>query len=153
MNLSQYDTTHNASKGAFLHLCSPTGQLLYHIEKDDEGNEIAKHPIGVTCLGADSKEFLKCQHKLQDHRTDNVRVKRGGKIEGLSAEQTEEDALAQLSFAITEFHYIAWSDFPNSPVQMREATKENKLTFLEKFRWARDQVDEFVYDRTNFLGE
>lgn len=140
-DLNKFDTTAGAAQGAFLHLESPDGELLYV----EDGGE--KKAVGFMCIGSDAPAFQKAQHKLQDRRTDNMRIK-GGKIKGLSAAQSEADATALLAMTITEY-----VNLPQVDGEVLTCSRENSEMLLERFPWMREQVDEFTSDRSNFLGE
>lgn len=140
MNLDSLNTTDLSEKGTFLHLSDPSGKKMYDAE--------SKKPIGFTCIGSDSKKFQRAQHKLQDIRTANIKVK-GGKFKGLSAAQNQEDTTQLMSLAVTQYHYIK----RGSPAAAVEMTRENTEQLFRDFPWMEEQVDEHVNDRENYLGE
>lgn len=138
MDLNKYKQT--ATQTAFLHLDDPTGNPLYAIEDDPLSGD-----AGIDLISSDSKEYQKLQHKQQDKRLDKVRI-RGGKVRNISARGAEEDATELLARCFVKIHHF---ELDGQPL---ENSVENALRLLEQ-PWIREQVDDFIHDRSNFLGE
>lgn len=135
MDLSQFDTEKAAEQGALCHLVNPaTNEKLY---QDD------KSPVGIQVHGSDSSKYRKAQRTLNNKRLENQFKKRSQKI---TMEQLEEDSL-ELLVAVT----VGWQGIvvDGEPLEFSE---KNCRELYTRFTWIREQVDEFVTDRSNFLG-
>lgn len=139
MDLSQFDTAAKAAEGKFLHLEAPDSTKVL---KTPEGK-----PIGLTLIGADSKEYQRHRHKAIDARASRTRIGTRGKIKNFSSEESENEDVVLLAHAVKGFTNItvdgkAW-----------EFSFDNAVALFERFPWIRSQADEFVHDRNVFLGE
>ena len=133
MDLGQFDVKSGSNKGAFLHLTHPvSGERLV----TDDGQD-----IGLTLLGEHSDLVRKKIHKLVNTRNNG---KRRVKAQ-TSSEQNEQDGIDLLAGATLEVHNIEWNG--------ETVTVDNVDRFYRDCPWAKDQVDEFVGDMSNFLGE
>lgn len=124
VDLSIYDTTKTSADGVWMELENP---------KDSE-------PLGVhfKLLGSDSEEYNKQVRKNNDKR-----IKKG--MKNLKSETLEAEGL-ELLVACT----VDWQDVMDEGEEL-ECTKENVRKVYKKYPWIKDQVDEFVGDRSNFL--
>lgn len=139
MDLNKYAQA--AVQTAFLHLDGPDGEPLYAIEDDPKSGK-----AGIDLISADSKEYQKLQHKHQDKRLDKVRI-RGGKVRNnITAAGAEADATELMASCFVKIHHF---ELEGNPL---ESSFENALLLLDQ-PWIREQVDEFVHDRSNYLGE
>ena len=105
--------------------------------EDPNGNPLGVH---LKLAGTDSEAYQKQLRKQQDKM-----LKRGNfKI---SAEEAENNSL-NLLVACT----LAWEGVEYSGEEL-ECNKDNARWLYKTFGFIRDQVDEFIGDRANFLGE
>jgi hypothetical protein len=136
MDLATLDSVEKADDGATLEIRSPIdGAVLT--------DEATKEPVTVTVLGVDSKEY-----RRQTHRAANRRLKQGsrsGRIK-ITAEELEAEAI-DLLVSVT----MGWTHVEVDGTEL-ECTPQNVRLVYDRFPWLREQVDEFVLDRTNFLG-
>lgn len=122
---------------------------LSTLEPTREGAEMAvRHPatnapvegMSITLLGMDSERALRAQRAAT-----NRRLKQGVQRMKLTAEELEADGLELLA-ALT----VAWKGVELDGKEL-PCTAENARMLYGKFRWLREQVDEFTGDRANFL--
>lgn len=101
-------------------------------------------PIGVSVLGADSDRYQELSRSRGNARLKET-MKKGAKA-NITTESIDADALAILVGVTTEVHNVVidGKKYANSPADIRE--------MYEKLPWAREQVQAFVEDRANFLG-
>lgn len=100
-------------------------------------------PITIKVLGIDSKEYTSVRHQMQNKAL--KKVGSGGKLK-ISAEQLEDQELSLL-VAVTK----GWSGIVIEG-QEHEFNTANARSLYLRFAWIREQVNEFVNDRANFLG-
>lgn len=135
LDLSSFNVRDSADSGREMHLSGPNGERLQTKEGD---------PITITLLGADSKPFQRLQHKQTTNRL-NKRVSRGGRIK-ITGEELEEDAMDILVACTKSWKNIVYEG------QELECNAINIRMLYERLPWIREQVDEFINDRSNFLG-
>lgn len=144
MDLSKLDMREGADDGRWLQLTHPvTQELLWDDEKKKTG------PVRIRLLGADSKK-----HRSKEYAARNRRLKqmgrggkRGGLMAGVTAEGLEEDA-TEVMVACT----LGWENIQLAG-QPLEFTPDAARSLYSEHEWIREQVDEFIADRANFLGE
>lgn len=131
MDLSQFET---GSEGEWLELLHPTtGEIL----RDDDGKE-AK----ILLVGKDSDEYRKAQRAATQRR-----LKSRSKKNVIDAESLEREAVEVLIACTKDWQGIGdkGEDLPCEPSNVRRVYS----TYL----WLREQVDEFVEDRGNFMKD
>lgn len=129
MDLSTLDVSEAASRGATMELRNPaTGETLY-----SDGGE----PVSITVLGSDSSEYRKRLRSAANGRI-NSRKKQ-------TIEQLEQDGIGLLVAVTTGWRNIVVEG------QNLEFSPEEARRLYEKYPWIREQVDEFVNERANFL--
>lgn len=129
IDLSQFET---GSEGEWLELLHPvTGQPI----ADDEGNTLR-----VQLLGKDSKEYRKAQRAITERR-----LKSRSKANRFDAEALEQEAVDVL-IACT----VAWEGFAEEGKELECKPANVRKVYLE-YPWIKEQVDEFVDDRGNFM--
>jgi hypothetical protein len=137
MDLTKFDTKAAAQAGADLHLNNPaTGALLY----DDESGEA----VAIQLLGSDSREYQAAGHRAATKRLDQAG--RSGRIK-LTADELDEERLACLLDVTTGWSYITVGG------EHLECTRVNARRVYTDFPWIREQAENFVNDRGNFLGK
>lgn len=135
MDLSKLDTVKAADEGADLELLFDDKPIL---------DEKTGQPWTIRLLGADSKEFMKISHKLQEKRLQ--RRFKGGK-QKFSLEELDADSMELLVACTKGWKHL---QLDGAPVVFNDANVKMVYT---RFPWIREQVDTFVNDRSNFLGE
>lgn len=128
LDLAALDIEKGAETGARLELMHPTTNA----------------PTGawITLLGADSEAYRERQRALQRKRFDRMAKQRRMAI---SPEELEAEGLDLLVASTTGWGGLeqAGVPIPFSPGAARE--------LYAKRRWIREQVEEFIGDRANFL--
>jgi len=126
MDLSQLNVS--AAGSSELTLRHPaTGEDLY------DGD----NPVTVTLLGKDSKEYRQAVARTANSRLRNRKVQ--------TVEQAQQDGIDLLS-AVT----LGWQGITENGEPLECTQHEVKRVYRE-YAWIREQVDEFVDDRSNFL--
>lgn len=135
MDLSQFDTSNKASAGAFLHLRDPNGEPLF----DEDTGEA----VGVTLIGADAPEYRKAVQDQMDERLE--RSQRSGRLNVGSAKQLENEQINLLALATKDFHHIQLHG-------ERLEYSELNARRLYQLHFVREQAQQFINNRKNFLG-
>jgi hypothetical protein len=131
MDFAAFDTA-AASEGAVLELRDPAGAPLV-----DEDNNNA--PVTITVLGGDSDVAV----KERNSATNRILKQRGRGL--ITAESSQADGIRLLAKCTK-----AWSGIKVSG-EVLECTYDNAVKFYTAYPFVRDQVDEFMGDRANFL--
>jgi hypothetical protein len=138
MDLQKLNSVDACEKGAVLSIVDPRDEET--ILTDDA----TKEPITITVIGRDSKLYQEQQHKAVDKRI-NRRIAKGKK-EKLSSAELEDDTLETLVKCTRAWSHIAYGG------KELECTPENVRMIYTNVPWLREQVNEFIGDRANFLG-
>ena len=131
MDLSQLGTREKSEEGAVLEIMDPkthTPFLGY--------NDI---PVTITLKGADCREFKAMQYRQSD------KFFRNGKMK-MSAAQLADAAIKTLAKMT-----IAWTGVSVNGEEL-PCTEANAEMIYREYETVRQQVDEFVNDLENFLG-
>lgn len=146
MNLSSYNTVEGSEEGAFLHLKHPaTGEFLYDTSKT------ADNKVGIYLRGVDSKNF---RARLQ--RQANKLLK-ATTFSGRRGNSGMDDITAEsLDIEATDRAVACFISAENAEITVQGSVKPVKTAedfriLLEQCPWVRDQVDNFVGERGNFL--
>jgi hypothetical protein len=132
MDLTQYEND-KIDEGAVLHVRDPlTGSLI----EDDDG----QNAMTITLISADSREYVRMQHRISNSTI------RGTKPRKVTLEEIEDSALQMLAFATKSWTGMVLDGAP------LECNQINARMVYKRFPWIKEQVDEFVVDRSNFLG-
>jgi len=125
VDLSQYDTKKSSEEGAWLEIESPTGE-----------------PLGIhfKILGVDSEVYNKQLRKNQDKM-----MKKG--MKNIKSENIEVEGI-ELLVACT----VDWEGIADNGEDLG-CTKENVRYVYKNYPWIKDQIDEFIGDRSNFLSQ
>lgn len=133
-----------ADTGTEMHLTGPDGSTpLYAVELDGKWSITTDSdaPGAIPCIlnvvGQDSKTYRRRKHEL----VDALRAR----AKALKSAQIETEAMKMVAAGVT-----GWQGVVGDGEQLA-FTDENLLKFLDLYRPAFDQVNEFVGDRTNFL--
>ena len=97
----------------------------------------------VTLLGQDSKVYRKIQLAKQQAALN--RIAKGKKAVDLDAEKLAEDSIDDL-VKLT----VAWSGFTLNGAVL-DCTTENTKRVYSEWEWIKEQVQEFVANRSNFF--
>ncbi|MBF0375535.1 MAG: hypothetical protein HQL38_18530 [Alphaproteobacteria bacterium] len=132
IDLASLDTAACANRGAAMTLLHPaTRQPLL----DSEGQAVA-----ITLAGQDSEAWRKAQRIVS-----NRRLAARGKAK-LTAEELEVEALEMLARCT-----LAWTGVVIDGKAL-DCTPANARHLYERLPWVREQADDFVADRANYLG-
>lgn len=119
---------------------------LTQLNVSDAGSSdmVLRHPatgedldITIKLLGKDSAEYRKAVSKVGNSRI-NQRKK-------VTVEQTQQDAL-DLLVAVT----VGWAGMTENGEEL-EFSPENAKRVYRDYPWIKEQADEFVHDRANFM--
>ncbi len=127
-----------ANEGADMFLLDPaTGEKI----KEGDGY------VTICLLGADSKVFVRGEHEATNERLKKTVGRRGGiNRNALSSEKMDENKLDLLVKCT-----LSWNGMgENGNVLKCEESTVRRV--YEMYPWIRDQVDDFINDRKNFLG-
>lgn len=139
MDLSKFDTSAKSEKGAILELRSPVdGEIII--------DEQSSKPVSLTLLGPDSKRYLSVSHDATNRRLEKRLRSNRAKI---TAEEVEADQL-ELLVECT----VGWNGI-RVGADYWDFSKDNarKLYRMQGLSWIRQQAQEFIDERSNFLGE
>ena len=138
MDLGKLSTEKLADEGVFMPLRSPVDGTILHDE--ESGN-----PVGITLLGEDSQDFQAYQHKIVNRR---LREQSGKGKTKLTAEELEAEAVELLIRVTRSFHYIVVDG-----VKYESNARDYRRLYTNRgLRWIREQVDTWVVERENYMG-
>lgn len=99
--------------------------------------------IRIKVLGMDSKAYLDHTRKTQDKN-----LKKGFRgMKNLKTETLDNNRIELICVCTTEWENVQYQG------EELPCDTENKRWLYKNYRWIFDQVDEFIGDRGNFLGE
>lgn len=144
-SLDQFALTDTAT----LELINPeTGKLLLVDDpkgEKDENGDIKLVPITIDLVRSDSKEATEHAHQRQNQRLRSIGRK--GKMK-ITANEIADDLLSLLVFCTR-----GWNGVVVDGQQLAcNAGNSRKLYSDPRFTWIRSQVDDFIGDEANFLG-
>jgi hypothetical protein len=129
VDLSSLDTSKTADEGSWC-----------EIEHPSTGESTG---IRIKVLGMDSKVYISHTRKIQDRN-----LKKGFRgMKNLKTEVLDNNKIELISECT-----IAWENVTFNG-EVKPCTTENKHWLYKTYRWIFDQVDEYIGDRGNFLGE
>jgi hypothetical protein len=133
-DLSEFDSVKGAQEGAVMEVRNPIsgGKLL-------DGDK----PVTITLAGKDSDKFRTVHAEILSRRLTKVGI--SGRVK-INAGELQDESMELLS-ACT----LSWSGIVVDK-QSLECTPANAVKVYTRFPWLREQVDEFIGDRSNFLG-
>jgi len=124
MDLTQFDVVSPANEGVWMNLEHPvTGEPL---------------DVRIKLAGIDSDYYKKELRKQQ-----NKKFKKG--FRKLSAEELEADTIELLVACTLDWEGVELEG------QALECNPENVRKIYKRFPWIKEQVDNFINDRANFL--
>lgn len=136
MDLAQFDTTQLADNGSDLELTTPNGALIL--------DEATKEPWSIHLLGVDSRRYQELQHKVANRRISRRARNRKALT---TSEELDSDQLELLVEITTGWKHIVVDK------KLLDYSKENARMLYTRFPWVREQAEDYVADRSNFLGE
>jgi len=106
-----------------------------------------KTDIILHCVGLDSDQFKAVDRQLSKKRLIDAQRKGGIKrvIQQADFEQIEEDDCQRLAACIS-----GWKNLQEGDKAVKFSTAAC-IEILKKYPWIKDQVQEFVSDRANFI--
>lgn len=129
MDLAQLDTTPVANEGVKLELRGPDDAPL----RKSDGS-----PITITVLGKDSDAFVR-----QSNANANRYLNQKGRAK-LSAEALKGEGISLLAKCTVDWDGIMVEG------ETLDCTYDNAVKLYDRFAFIREQVDEFIGDRSNF---
>lgn len=135
MDLSKFDTTKGSQEGAVLEILNPLdGSKI----PDKEDN-----PVTITVVGKDSETFRKTSNKIMAGRISRATSR--GKLK-LNPDELEAEAIDLLVTCT-----LRWSGIEVDGKEL-EFSQANVKTVYIRFPWIKEQVEDFIAERVNFLG-
>lgn len=137
-DIASFDTVASSEEGAVMEVRHPrTNDVLRHPPRD--GEEIGR-PMTITFRGRDSEAFKALARRQSDRRiAQNMRTRAP-----ILTEVIEKDDI-ELIVAATK----SWDIFLGGKVP--KSTAEEYRSAYTKFPWLKEQGDEFVGVRSNFI--
>jgi hypothetical protein len=133
LDLSSLDTTKAAEDGAVLEIRHPTSGAVL---SNGDGRAVT-----LTLAGMDSQRARKAERQAT-----NRRLRMGGRRAiSVTADELDNDSLDLLA-ACT----LAWSGFAVDGSEL-ECNAENARRLYRQFPWLREQAQQYIDDRANFL--
>lgn len=131
MDLTELNTRDRSEEGAVMPLMHPKKhiQVLGY-------NDV---PVTITLKGADCRVFKQMQYRQQEKAFKNGRLK-------MSGEQLAESAIQTLAKMT-----VAWEGVSVNN-ELLPCTEANAAMIYREYDWIREQVDAFVNDIENYLG-
>jgi hypothetical protein len=126
-DLSNLDT----KQDAVLQLLHPTTGEPMH---DSNGT-----PFTVTCWGADSDNYRTAEKKVA-----SLALKQNQRGKPVDMDVVEAQSLKVMRACIRDWHIVLNGE-------LLPCTAETVLTVLTEYPWLREQIDQFINDRSNFL--
>lgn len=132
MDLSQFDTTQASEQGVVMPVINP---LTRKPLLTDDGDAIT-----ITLLGMDSNVYRK-------HASATLKRRISPRGLNMNVDGMEDEAIELLVTCTTAWENIEIDG--EKPPFSKQAVREA----YGRFRWLREQADEFINDRANFLGK
>lgn len=133
MDLNNYDTSKTSKTGSDLHLKDPIDDVYLY---DEEGNS----PVVITVLGIDSKVFS--EKKRESTIAKTAKMRRGKSFDLIPTDEETCDILASCT--------LGWSGIKKGGEYVEFSLDAAYQLYID-YPWIRDQVNEFVGDRSNFF--
>jgi hypothetical protein len=100
-------------------------------------------PVTITLIGKDHPDFRSKQYAQSSKRVNKL----VGRRRNIDLKQMEQDAIELLAHATKGWEGIDGPD--GHPLAFSHA---NAVDLYTRYSWLREQVDEFIDDRSHFLG-
>jgi hypothetical protein len=150
MSLAQLQTKAASNAGRPLHIEHPVKRIPLYADTDESGDSPTKSaPVVFHLLGRDSKAFIQANQAARERTIEGMKKR-------VKYSAAEDDKLAASTLAACT---AGWENVPMGWVNGTDDetpapfSKENaeKLYDNEGVFWVRDQVNEFIDERANFL--
>lgn len=138
MDLSQFNTVDAGEAGATLEIDGPDGEPLF---KDDGVTRVT-----IKLMGADSPSYQRVAHRL-------AKTGREMRISGRGALTIDPAAAIENKIAVLAACTLSWDGIDYAGVKPFPCNETNAKRLYTDLPWLREQVDAFVQNRMNFLGE
>jgi len=102
-------------------------------------------PVFLIVVGMDSDVYQKAQRDLRNKQFKKMQKRNRIRLD-MTVEETEQNAIELLAKCILGWENVEWEGSP-LPYNQDNAKK------LLSINWVREQVDEFIGDRRNFIQD
>lgn len=135
MDLSKL-TVGKAEEGVWLDILHPSANVPFD------------PPVRVLLLGEDSAHYRGQQHKINNKRIQQAFAANRGQVKQfVTSEEMDVDTIHSLSTTIKDWENVEWN---GSPMPCNE---KNAAIVLKEVPWMREQIKEFVENRSNFFED
>lgn len=134
-NLEDFDTTQLSEEGVDMELLDPNGDPIF---QDEEKTK----PVTIRVLGRDSEQFMRTQRRQIERR---LQRQRGQRMRQIPIEELVEEQ-SELLAAVT----VNWSGIEEKSASV-PFNPANVRRIYKNYPWIREQVDNFIGDRANFM--
>lgn len=138
MALAELSTKTTAEQGAEITICHPKTNLPLDIT--------------ITVCGSDSETFRKISRKQLNRRLEQSNKARGRQVQ-MTAEELEAEALDVLVACTKSWATGSRPEIELEPGEWLPCTPENVRKVYEELPWLREQIDQAIGDRSNFLRD
>lgn len=150
MDLMNLSTTEASNNGAWCHIRHPvSGAPLYAVDETERDGvqltEEERGPIRVRVFGSDSAVYRKASHKVQNRRIETATKSRGKQV--ITAEDAAQDQTNLALACIQEWQNVQFQG------EALEFNRANALKLFAQCPWMLEQLQEFIDDRGQFVGE
>lgn len=135
MDLQQFDTKTRSNEGVAMELRDIDGEIC----RTEAGD-----PVTITLLGVDSDKYQRAEAKVADARLKDS-MRSGGRS-GLKTSDLNESRIHLLALCTLAWHGITEGGEP------LPCSEQNVKRVYEDFPLIRNQVNAFINDRSNYLG-
>lgn len=115
---------------------------LFHPVSGDELRDGEGSPMYVEVYGQDSDVFRKIDRAIANR---NIQKARKSRNSSLTADQMESQRLERIVKCVRSWNLVIGGQSP-------ECDESTVREVMEKYDWLRDQAEEGIYDRANFLS-
>jgi len=137
MNTFDIDDIKIEKEGTDMQILHPaTGEPLWEERTDEETGKVSSIPVTLQLVGQDSDIYKKISNRITNKR---VKMKAGR----LTAERMDSDTAE-----IIEGCTVGWS----SNLVLSGAAPANAKEIYQGRKWLRDQAEQHIHDRANYLG-
>ena len=142
VRLDDFDTAKIGEEGAEMRVMHP-GQKNTPLT-DEDGNEIV-----ILLKGADTKTYRVAERASIRRRLEQLQQMQRKNRNRKDVQLEDETIDEEVSTVMVEIT-TGWRNVSLDGVTPLEFTKENAKILYMKFRWLREQVEEFIATRANF---
>lgn len=145
MGLAKLQTAANANEGRWLHLEHPDHRVPLFADEGDT----KERPVRLLLLGKDSKEYIEAERTNRTRSVENIKKR-------VKYSATEDDALTAETLAKCT---RSWENVPQGWLDGTDDEtpaafnydNAKKLYENPGVSWVREQADDFIGTRANFL--